>query len=49
MLAWPNADCLAERANGLPVEPRNLVRAFWRICEKNKIRVINVHHLRRDL
>ena len=41
-----DADCLAEGTNGLPVEPRNLVRAIWRICEKNKIRVINVHHQR---
>ncbi len=43
LIAWPRG------ANGLPVERRNLVRAFWRICEKNKIRVINVHHLEHDL
>jgi integrase len=30
----------------LPVEPRNLVRSFRRICDHNKLRVIKVHHLR---
>ena len=32
--------------SGLPIEPRNLVRSFRRICDHHKIRVIKVHHLR---
>jgi integrase len=32
--------------SGRPVEPRNLVRSFRRICDHNKLRVIKVHHLR---
>lgn len=31
---------------GRPVEPRNLLRSFRRICDRNKLRVIKVHHLR---
>ena len=31
---------------GRPVEPRNLVRSFRRICDDNKLRVIALHHLR---
>jgi integrase len=31
---------------GHPIEPRNLVRSFRRICDNNGIRVIKVHHLR---
>ena len=31
---------------GRPVEPRNLVRSFMRICETGKIRRIRVHALR---
>jgi integrase len=31
---------------GRPIEPRNLVRSFRRICDDNKIRIIKVHHLR---
>lgn len=31
---------------GRPVEPRDLVRSFRRICEHNKLRVIALHHLR---
>jgi integrase len=31
---------------GRPVEPRNLVRSFRRICDANGLRVIKVHHLR---
>jgi integrase len=31
---------------GRPVEPRNLVRSFRRICDANKVRLIKVHHLR---
>jgi integrase len=32
--------------SGKPVEPRNLVRSFRRICANAKIRAIKVHHLR---
>jgi len=31
---------------GTPIEPRNFVRSFWRICNANGIRVIKLHHLR---
>ena len=31
---------------GRPIEPRNLVRSFQRICEDSKLRVIAVHYLR---
>ena len=31
---------------GRPVEPRNLVRSFMRICEDNSIRRIRVHAVR---
>ncbi len=31
---------------GRPVEPRNLVRSFRRICDTKRVRVIKVHHLR---
>jgi integrase len=31
---------------GLPVEPRNLNRSFYRICNDNGIRRISVHALR---
>jgi integrase len=44
--AWPQTDLVFTTRTGRPVEPRNLVRSFRRICEDNKIRVIKVHHLR---
>jgi integrase len=31
---------------GRPIEPRNCVRSFRRICDDNQIRVIKVHHSR---
>jgi integrase len=31
---------------GTPIEPRNFVRSFWRICQANNIRVIKLHHIR---
>jgi integrase len=37
---------MAPVRGGLPVEPRNLVRAFRRICDDHRIRLITVHHLR---
>jgi integrase len=44
--AWPATDLLLTTRTGRPVEPRNLVRSFRRICDDNKIRIIKVHHLR---
>jgi integrase len=32
--------------SGLPVEPRNLVRSFRRICDDHQLRLIKLHHLR---
>jgi hypothetical protein len=34
---------------GRPIEPRNLVRLFRRICEANNIRLIKVHHIRHTI
>lgn len=34
------------RVWGRPVEPRNLVRSFTRVCQSNGIRRIRVHALR---
>jgi integrase len=31
---------------GTPIEPRNFVRTFWKICNENDLRVIKLHHLR---
>jgi integrase len=44
--AWPATDLVFTTRTGRPVEPRNLVRSFRRICDDNKIRTIKVHHLR---
>ncbi len=33
-------------SSGRPIEPRNFVRSFWRICMKDNIRVIKLHHVR---
>jgi integrase len=44
--AWPETDLVFTTRTGRPVEPRNLVRSFRRICDDNKIRIITVHHLR---
>jgi integrase len=43
---WHDTGLVFTTRSGLPVEPRNLVRSFRRICEDHKIRVITVHHLR---
>lgn len=32
--------------HGTPIEPRNFVRSFWRICQSHGIRVIRLHHIR---
>jgi integrase len=44
--AWPETGLVFTTRTGRPIEPRNLVRSFRRICDANKIRVIKVHHLR---
>jgi len=44
--AWQATGLVFTTRSGLPVEPRNLVRSFRRICDDHKIRVITVHHLR---
>jgi integrase len=44
--AWPARDLVFTTRTGRPVEPRNLVRSFRRICEDNGLRTIKVHHLR---
>jgi integrase len=44
--AWPATELVFTTRTGRPVEPRNLVRSFRRICDDNKIRIIKVHHLR---
>ena len=44
--AWQDTGLVFSTRSGLPIEPRNLVRSFRRICDHNKIRVITVHHLR---
>lgn len=31
---------------GTPIEPRNFVRTFWKICNASNLRVIKLHHLR---
>jgi integrase len=44
--AWLDTGLVFTTRSGLPLEPRNLVRSFRRICDDHKIRVIKVHHLR---
>jgi integrase len=44
--AWPETGLVFTTRTGRPIEPRNLVRSFRRICDQNKIRLIKVHHLR---
>jgi integrase len=44
--AWPATGLVFTTRTGRPIEPRNLVRSFRRICTDNKIRIIKVHHLR---
>jgi integrase len=44
--AWPGTDLVFTTRTGRPIEPRNLVRSFRRICGDNQIRIIKVHHLR---
>jgi integrase len=44
--AWQDTGLVFTTRSGLPVEPRNLVRSFRRICDHNELRVIKLHHLR---
>jgi integrase len=44
--AWQDNGLVFTTRTGRPVEPRNLVRSFHRICDSNELRVIAVHHLR---
>jgi integrase len=47
--AWPSTDLVFTSRTGRPVEPRNFVRSFRRICEQNNIRMITVHHVRHTI
>jgi integrase len=44
--AWPETGLVFTTRTGRPVEPRNFVRSFRRICGENKVRLIKVHHVR---
>jgi integrase len=44
--AWPDTDLVFTTRTGRPIEPRNLVRSFRRICETKHVRLIKVHHIR---
>src|SRR5215471_12346807 len=44
--AWPESGLVFTTRTGRPIEPRNLVRSFRRLCDHNKVRLIKVHHLR---
>ena len=43
---WADTGLVFTTRTGRPVEPRNLVRSFMRICQDGKIRRIRVHALR---
>jgi integrase len=44
--AWQDTGLMFSTKTGRPIEPRNLVRSFRRICTHNNLRLIKVHHLR---
>jgi integrase len=44
--AWEDNGLIFTTKTGRPVEPRNLLRSFRRICAQSKLRPIKVHHLR---
>src|SRR5262249_75982 len=44
--AWQDNGLVFTTKTGRPVEPRNLVRSFHRICTAHGLRDIKVHHLR---
>jgi integrase len=44
--AWHDNGLVFTIRTGRPIEPRNLVRSFRRICDGKGLRVISLHHLR---
>jgi len=44
--AWQDTGLIFTTKTGWPIEPRNLVRSFHRICAASDLRDIKVHHLR---
>jgi integrase len=44
--AWQDNGLVFTTRTSRPIEPRNLVRSFQRICSAHGLRVIKVHHLR---
>jgi integrase len=44
--AWQDTGLVFSTRTGRPIEPRNLVRSFHRICAAHDLRGIKVHHLR---
>jgi integrase len=44
--AWPETGLVFTTRTGRPVEPRNFVRSFRRICGENKVRLVKVYHVR---
>jgi integrase len=44
--AWEDTGLIFSTKTGRPVEPRNLLRSFRRICDHHGLRRIKVHHLR---
>ena len=44
--AWQDNGLVFTTKTGRPIEPRNLVRSFRRICDAHGLRVSKVHHLR---
>ena len=43
---WQDTGLVFSTRTGRPIEPRNLVRSFHRICAAHDLRDIKVHHLR---
>jgi len=44
--AWQDNGLVFTTRTGRPLEPRNLIRSFHRICRANDLRVVKLHHLR---
>jgi len=44
--AWTETGLVFTTRTGRPIEPRNFVRSFTRICDQNGIRKISVHAIR---
>jgi integrase len=44
--AWQDNALVFTTKTVRPIEPRNLLRSFRRICDRNKLGVIKVRHLR---